>query len=107
MGQLQCPSRQWCPNRQLDVLPLVVALSRSSSRSPSPSPSPCLSQSEFLHHHVHLATLSSRQCNRVTFQLLRRRVVSQNPSCMAAERRTRDRTDTKTAHLSTMLLSQI
>merc|ERR1712096_327769 len=100
--QLHCPSRQWCPNRQLDVLPLVVVLplSRSSSRSPSPSPSPCLSQSEFLHHHVHLATLSSRQCNRVTFQLLRRRVVSQNPSCMAAER-TRDRTDTKTAHLST------
>merc|ERR1711881_462362 len=40
-----CP-RQWCPNRQLDVLPLVVVLplhSRSSSRSPSL----CLSQSKF------------------------------------------------------------
>merc|ERR1712159_284236 len=95
--QLHCPPRQWCPNRQLDVLPLVVVLplSRSSSRSPSPSPSPCLSQSKFLHHHVHLATLSSRQCSRVPFQLLRRRVVSQNP-CTAAER-TRDRTDTKKA----------
>merc|ERR1712167_477386 len=65
-----CP-RQWCPNRQLDVLPLVVVLplhSRSSSRSPSPSL--CLSQSKFLHHHVHLATLSSRQSTRVPFQLL-------------------------------------
>merc|ERR1711959_453812 len=100
--QLQCPPRQWClwcPNRQLDVLPSVVVLplSRSSSRSPSPSPSPCLSQSKFRHPHVHLATLSSRRSTRVPFQLLHRRVASHQ--CMGAERRTRDRTDMKTAQL--------